>query len=254
MSLEIIGVIHVLPLPGTPHGIYSLQEVLDRAVFDAQQLQKGGVRTAVIENFGDAPFVRGSVEPHVVSMLTLIAHTIVRETGLSLGINVLRNDAISALAIASTCNARFIRVNVHIGSAWTDQGLIQGEAYNTLQYRKKLGLQTDIAADIMVKHAAPAGERPLVDQAKDCLGRGGASHVIVTGASTGSSVNWQHLRLIRDAIPNASIWIGSGLQPSVVEQAKDWANAAIVGTYFHEDAQLDKPLSLQRIEEILSKV
>ena len=44
---------------------------------------------------------------------------------LPLGINVLRNDAFSALAIAAVTGADFIRVNVLSGVTATDQGLIE---------------------------------------------------------------------------------------------------------------------------------
>ena len=51
----------------------------------------------------------------------------------SLGINVLRNDAESALAIAAVVSASCIRVNVHTGARVTDQGVIEGEAAATLR-------------------------------------------------------------------------------------------------------------------------
>ena len=60
---NIIGVIHLLPLPGTPCSTHTFQEVLNRALLDAQALLDGGLQMAIVENFGDAPFVRGSVEP-----------------------------------------------------------------------------------------------------------------------------------------------------------------------------------------------
>ena len=49
-----------------------------------------------------------------------------------------------------------IAASIFMGSAWTDQGLIQGEAYQTLLYRKQVGTQVSIAADVLVKHASPA--------------------------------------------------------------------------------------------------
>ena len=52
--------------------------------------------------------------------------------GLPVGVNVLSNDAASALAIAAATDARFIRVNVHTGSMNTDQGPIHGRAHETL--------------------------------------------------------------------------------------------------------------------------
>ena len=249
-SKHIIGVIHLLPLPGTPCSTHTFQDVLERALLDAQALISGGVQMAILENFGDAPFVRGSVEPHIVSMMTVIALK-VRELGIELGINVLRNDARSALAIAVAVGAKMIRINVHTGAAWTDQGLIQGEAYQTLLYHKRLTAKVEIAADVMVKHATPAGTRSLLDAAKDTLYRGRVDHIIVTGTATGSTVDIEELRQLRTGLPGASIWIGSGVNVENVRGVMNCADGAIVGTYFHEDGDLLKPLDSKRVKVLL---
>ena len=247
----IVGVIHLLPLPGTPCSRYTFQEVLERAMLDAKALKDGGLQMAILENFGDAPFVRGSVDPHIVSMMTVIALR-VREIGLELGINVLRNDARSALAIASAVGAKLIRVNVHTGAAWTDQGLIQGDAYQTLLYKKQLNVDVSIAADIMVKHATPAGTRSMLDAAKDTLYRGQVDHIIVTGTATGATIDLGDLKALRDSLPEASIWIGSGLTLENVRQIMLYADGGIVGTYFHRDGELSSPLDVSRVREFCS--
>jgi len=247
---HIIGVIHLLPLPGTPRAIYTFQEVVERAVRDAQALKSGGVQMAIVENFGDAPFVRDSVEPHIVSMMTVIAVEI-RALGIELGINVLRNDARSALAIAAAVGAKLVRINVHTGAAWTDQGLIQGDAYQTLLYKKRLAVDIAIAADVMVKHATPAGTRSLLDAAKDTLYRGNVDHIILTGTATGSTVDIEDLKQLRERLPVASIWIGSGLSLDNVCQAMAFADGGIVGTYFHEDGDLHKPVDANRVRALI---
>ena len=253
---QIIGVIHLLPLPGSPCASHSFEHVIERALFDAQALQKGGVEMVIIENFGDAPFVRGAVEPHVVSMMTVIGMKI-RDLGLELGVNVLRNDAHAAIAIASAIGASLIRVNVHTGAAWTDQGLIQGDAYQTLLYKKQLGLAGEtiqIAADIMVKHATPAGTRNMLDAAKDTVYRGRADSIIVTGAATGATIDIEELIELRKALPDVSILIGSGVNASNVAQIMKYADGAIVGTYFHAESDLSKPLDVDRVRTLMRLV
>ena len=51
--------------------------------------------------------------------------------------------------------AEFIRVNVLTGIMATDQGLIEGKAYDLLRYRRELGAEVGILADVLVKHARP---------------------------------------------------------------------------------------------------
>ena len=252
--LQVCGVIHLKPLPGTPRGVDSFDIVLTAALVDAHALKEGGVTIAILENFGDTPFVRGRVEPHVVSMMTFIARAIIEQTGLQLGINVLRNDALSAMAIAHTVDAQFIRVNVHTGAAWTDQGLIQGEAYETLQYRKQLGSSVGIAADIMVKHATPAGRRSLVDAAKDTVYRGLADRLIVTGTATGASVDWQEVADLKRILPEVEIWIGSGMTLENLSQAIQYADGVIVGTHFHRDTDIHQRLDMERVRKFVQTV
>ena len=83
------------------------------------------------------------------------------------GVNVLRNDAATALGIAAATGARFVRINVHTGAMVTDQGVIEGRAAETLRERARLGLDhVRVFADVHVKHATPfAGER-LEDAAR----------------------------------------------------------------------------------------
>jgi len=87
------------------------------------------------------------VPPHTVAFMTALGRELRRRFDVPLGVNVLRNDSASALAIAAAVNAAFIRVNIHTGARLTDQGLIQGTAHQTLRYRKLLGCDVKIFAD-----------------------------------------------------------------------------------------------------------
>ena len=69
------------------------------------QLAAGGMQAIVVENFGSWPFPKGTPEqptpPWQVAALTRAALAVQAESGLPTGINVLRNDARAALAIAA---------------------------------------------------------------------------------------------------------------------------------------------------------
>src|SRR6188508_575296 len=126
----VFGMVHLGPLPGAPL-FTSLEAVLEHALRDARALRDGGCDGFVVENFGDRPFTRGRVEAETVAAMTRVIAAITSEVQLPFGVNVLRNDALSALAIAAATGASFIRVNVHTGAAVTDQGIIEGDAYAT---------------------------------------------------------------------------------------------------------------------------
>ncbi|MBX6341896.1 MAG: BtpA/SgcQ family protein, partial [Thermomicrobiaceae bacterium] len=175
---EIIGVIHLAPLPGAPRNQSTISEIIEAALRDALAYQQGGARGLIVENYGDVPFAKDHVEPHTVAAMTLAVRTIVSAAStVRVGVNVLRNDALAAIAIAAIGGASFIRVNVHTGVMVTDQGIIEGRAYETLRYRRLLDQSLQIWADVMVKHATPLDGPTLEEAALDTVRRGLADAV-----------------------------------------------------------------------------
>jgi len=135
------------------------------------------------------------------------------------------------LAVAASTGAAFIRVNVHTGSMFTDQGLIQGEAHLTLRRRRALGSDVAILADVMVKHAAPPPESRLEPTVRDTWYRGLADGLILTGAETGAPVLPEEIRRTRSVLPREGrIWVGSGATPETAATLLDEADGIIVGS------------------------
>ncbi len=251
----IIGVVHLPPLPGDPGFGGSIDEVVAFARADAEALADGGCDAIVVENFGSTPFHKGTADdpmpPVQVAAMTRAAME-VASFGRPIGINCLRNDAAAALSIAAVVGARFVRINVHTGAYVTDQGVIEGCAAATLRLRAALGLhEVAIAADVLVKHAAPLGELTPEDATKDTLLRGRADAVIVTGAATGAAVDATRLTRVRRAAGEAPVWIGSGLTPDNATELAPLVDAAIVGSYFKRDGVLSAPVDRDRVRRLV---
>src|SRR5690242_3026405 len=121
----VIGMVHLAPLPGAPLFSGSLDQVIERALADAAALVSGGVTAIAVENFGDRPFRKNRVEGVTIAAMTRIVTELARAVNLPLGVNVLRNDAHAALAVAAATGAAFIRVNVHTGAVLADQGILE---------------------------------------------------------------------------------------------------------------------------------
>ena len=149
-----------------------MDAVLKRAVADALALSAAGFDGLMVENYWDVPFYRGSVPPESVAAITAAVIAVRAATPLPVGVNVLRNDALAAIGIAAATDARFVRVNVHTGSMWTDQGLVEGRAADTLRLRAKLGSESAILADVHVKHATPPAGSAIGPAAADTWRRG----------------------------------------------------------------------------------
>lgn len=251
----LIGVVHLRPMPGDPaYRDGGFDGVLDAAMRDAEALHRGGADAMIVENFGSAPFPKGTPEqptpPHQVALLTRAVTRCV-ELGIPVGVNVLRNDARSALGIAAASGAAFVRVNVHVGAYVTDQGLIEGRAFETLRYRETLGARdVAILADVRVKHAAPLADVPLSAEVRDALDRGLADAVVVTGEGTGRPVSVELLREVRAAAGDRMVIIGSGMSPERAEALAPFADAAIVGTWLKREGRVDAPVEEARVRQL----
>lgn len=228
----VFGMIHLRALPGAPQ-FTSLDGVIEAALRDARAIRDGGCDGFVIENYGDKPFTRGRVEAETIAAMTRVIVRVAAEVKLPFGVNVLRNDALSALAIAAATDASFIRVNVHTGAMITDQGIIEGDAYTTLRKRAALAPGVLIFADHLVKHATPMGEV----SASDLRERGLADALIITGAATGAAADPARLRDVRAAV-DAPLLLGSGLTADNAGAFHD-ADGAIVGTSLKRDGVVD---------------
>ena len=177
----IFGMVHIKALPGAPMYGGSMAEVIDAAIADAKALAAGGCDGIGAENFGDRPFFATRVPPETIAAMTRVIAAVVAEVRLPVGVNVLRNDARAAIAIAAATGAAFIRINVHTGAMLTDQGIIEGEAAETLRSRARIAPDVAIFADHMVKHATPLVALDVVQSAKDLRERGLADAIIITG-------------------------------------------------------------------------
>jgi membrane complex biogenesis BtpA family protein len=246
----LIAMIHLAGLPGSPDA-RPISEVLSRAEGEAELLAGLGFDALMIENYGDLPFLPGRVEEHTVAAMAVVAWEIARKVSIPLGINVLRNDPISALAIAHLVGGRFIRVNVHTGVRATDQGVIEGRAHETLRYRGRLGAEVLIFADVRVKHSRSIDGMSLEESAREAAYRGLADALIVTGPATGAPTSDADLAEVRRAVPDRPVLVGSGATPDNVAALIDLADGVIVGSTLKEEGRADRPVERSRAERFL---
>lgn len=246
----LVGVVHLSPLPGSPRERLSVDEIISAAVRDALAYQEGGADAVIIENFGDAPFLKDQVEPHTVAAMALAVNAVKSALAIPIGVNVLRNDALAAAGIAAMTGASFIRVNVHTGVTVTDQGIIEGRADRTLRYRKQLGEGFAIWSDIMVKHGTPLGMQSIEDAAADAVHRGLADAVIVTGRATGIAPDPADLARVRAVLPDIPIYVGSGATPETVAGYFPAASGIITGTWTKAGGRIENAVDPERVRKL----
>ncbi len=251
----IVGMVHLLPLPGAPRWGGSMDAVLERALADAEALVAGGVDGLLVENFLDAPFYPDTVPPETTAAMAVVVRAIVRAAApLGVGVNVLRNDAAAALGVAAATGARFIRVNVHTGVMLADQGWLPGRAHETLRLRARLGARVAILADVLVKHATSPAPQDAGQVARDTWERGLADGLIASGTGTGAPTDRGRVIAIKQAVPAAPVWIGSGLTPENAADLLPAADGAIVGSSLARDGRAGHGIDRARVAALMKAV
>jgi hypothetical protein len=253
----VVGMVHLPALPGAPGYGGDRDAIRERALRDAEALASGGADGLLVENYGDAPYYPERVPRHVVAAMTDVAGRVARAVDLPVGVNVLRNDAASALSVAAATGAAFVRVNVHVGARVTDQGIVEGRAHETARLRKRLDADVEILADVGVKHsAALGGDRSPASVAEDAVERGLADGLIVSGDATGRSVDANELRAVagvgrRLGVPT---FVGSGVTPESAADLLDAADGLVVGTAVKEDGETTAPVEEERVADLVAAV
>ncbi len=250
----IIGVVHLLPLPTSARWGGSLSAIVDRAEQEAVALVSGGVDGIIVENFFDAPFPKSRVDPAVVSAMTTVVSRLMELVSLPIGINVLRNDSLSAMAIASCTGAAFIRVNVLSGVMATDQGLIEGCAYELLRYRRELGSHVKIMADVLVKHAQPLSSSDLINALRETIDRGLADAAIISGVATGSPPTLEDLKLAKAAAGGVPIVIGSGANFDNIGSLMQYADGVIVSSSLKRQGKIENSIDPIRVSQFVETI
>ncbi|MCW6508266.1 BtpA/SgcQ family protein [Lichenifustis flavocetrariae] len=229
----LIGVIHLAPLPGAPrYADEGVDAIYTRALDDARAYLDNGCDGVIVENHGDVPFSKpDDIGPEVAAHMAVAADRIRLTLGKPVGINVLANAPIPALAIASASGAGFIRVNQWANAYVANEGLLDGEAAKAMRYRARLRAKgIRIFADAHVKHGAHAitGDRAVEELVRDLVFFD-ADAIIATGQRTGHAADLGYIRQIKQASHLPTL-VGSGVTADNVAAILDIVDGVIVAS------------------------
>jgi membrane complex biogenesis BtpA family protein len=252
----LIGVVHLLPLPGAPdHSGDGVERIYDRALADAQAYQDAGLDGLIVENHGDLPFAKPEdIGPETAAHMAVAADRIRRATALPIGVNVLANAALHALAVASAAGAQFIRINQWANAYVANEGLIEGAAARASRYRRQLGANgVRVFADAHVKHGAHAivEDRPLAELVRD-VEFFNADAVIATGQRTGHAADLDYIRAIKAAASLPTL-VGSGVTPQNVESILEIVDGVIVATALKVEGCWWNPVDPRRAKQFVAR-
>ncbi|MEW5826945.1 MAG: BtpA/SgcQ family protein [Candidatus Bipolaricaulota bacterium] len=249
VAKPLIGMIHLLPVAGSVgYAKRGTKPILDAALRDLYALESGGVDAVLVENLGDAPYARNAPR-ETIAMMSVILQRLVEKAHQPVGVNVLRNDGLAALAIAAAVGATFIRVNVFVGVAFTDQGMIEGQARDLQWLKRDLGTDTAILADVHVKHAA---HLTRLEQAAVDAERNRPDALVITGIGTGRRTRSEDVTAVKQNV-DLPVLVGSGVRIDNVSTYRD-ADGFIVGSSLKVDGRIEGPVDVERVKELAEAV
>jgi membrane complex biogenesis BtpA family protein len=252
----IIGMVHLLPLPGAPgYDFYGMEAIIEHALRDAEALISGGVDGLIVENMWDLPYYVGmDVPPEEMTTQAVAARAIVEAVDVPVGINVIHNGGRVTLAIAVAAGADFIRVCLLTGARVWDTGEFdRGCAAELLRWRKNLGAEhIKLFADVDKKHSVAFPGIDLathIEWTEFYL----ADALIVSGKMTGAAPELEKVRRARE-LATRPILMGSGTTANNIAQFLQYADGAIVGTALKVDGIAENPVDVERVKRYVDAV
>ncbi len=258
-SQPIIGMVHLLPLPGSPR--YNVEQgmkhVIKRALEDTAALVEGGIDGVQVENQFDRPFLKPQeIGFETVAALTAAATSIRAAFRIPMGVNVHLNGVCQAIAVAVAADCQWVRAFELANAYISNAGIVEAAGPEVMRYRAFLRAEQKVMVfgDFHVKHGSHAitADRSLEEQAED-VQAALADAVIITGGRTGSAPTLQDVEHIREAV-RVPLLIGSGLSDANLDQLLPHIDGAIVGTSFKVDGRLENRIDPDRVRLFMEKV
>ena len=210
----------------------------------------------IIENHGDIPFLKpADIGPETTAFLAVITDRVRCNVDVPLGINVLANGALPALAVAKASGAKFIRVNQWANAYVANEGLVEGEAARALRYRASLdAADIRIFADAHVKHGAHAivADRSVAELVRD-VEFFDADAVIATGQRTSDAATMEEIDAIR-AATSLSVLVGSGVTADNVADILARTDGVIVASSLKRDGVWSNEVEEARVRRFMDAV
>ncbi|NBB71841.1 MAG: BtpA/SgcQ family protein [Alphaproteobacteria bacterium] len=253
----VIGVVHCLALPGAPdHDGRAMDEIVARALADAEAYRAAGVDGLIVENHGDIPFAKPEdLGPETAAAMAVLTDRVRAASGLVTGVNVLANGALHALAVAAAAGGAFIRINQWANAYVANEGIVEGPAARALRYRAQLAAKAvRIFADVHVKHGAHAivADRSVEEMARD-VEFFYADVAIATGRRTGDAAALSELRTIAGAT-SLPVLVGSGVDTTNVGDILSLSDGVIIASSLKRDGVWWNPVDPDRAHAFMAEV
>src|SRR5919109_2106601 len=226
----VIGMVHLLPLPGTPFYQEGTMELaLDNVLADATALYQGGADGCLIQTV-DRVYPAGDEADYArVAAMAMIAKAVADATGpeFQIGIQIMLNALKASVAVAKVCGGSFLRCTALVGATVSAVGMVEANPHDFLTYRAHIGAQqVKLIAEVNSRHFRWLGDTSTADIAR-MAARVGADAVEV--AHVDEATNARLVRDIKQAMPQLPVILGGYTTHDNVARRLAEADGGFVG-------------------------
>jgi membrane complex biogenesis BtpA family protein len=244
ISKPLVGMIHLPPLPGAAnYDGTPVREIARTAADEARLLGGEGFDGVMLQNTHDRP-TRIKVRAGTTAALAAVASAVREVVQCDVGVNVHKNDAEAALAVAVSAGASFVRIKVLVGAVIGPEGMVEGAAEEALDLRRDYAGGIEIWADLYELTSWAVATTSIENLADLATRFGQADRLIVTDPTVDASrIAVERVRTT-SALP---VLIGGRTTEQNVAEALASADGVIVGTTLRKSARTDQPLDPEAV-------
>ncbi|MEG2930364.1 MAG: BtpA/SgcQ family protein [Ruthenibacterium sp.] len=256
----IITMLHLDPLPGDPRFHYGdkMERVVEHARADLKALQDGGVDGVMFSNEFSLPYERHMSFITPACMARIIGE-LKSELRVPFGVDCI-SDGQATIELAAAVGANFVRGT--FSGVYVGDGGFYNNDFSQLQ-RRKAALQLDDLK--MLYFINPESDRsmdtrPLVDIAKSTIFKAHPDGLCISANAAGQDVDDELIASVKAGTPDVVVLCNTGCRPDTIVRKLTTADAAVVGTYFKENGQLENDklenvrVDINRVKEFMEAV
>jgi len=250
----IVGMCHLPALPGDPgyDAEGGMEKVLAHGRREIAALQEGGIDGILISNEFSLPYLT-STEPITAIAMARVIGELRSEIHVPFGVNVLW-DGVASIDLAVSTGASFVR-EVYTGVYASDFGMWNTDVGRAARHRARVGASgVRLLYNIVPEAAEYLGDRDLAQMTRSTVFNGVPDGLCVSGLTAGAATDTSTLKVVKEHAGDVPVFVNTGVRPDTIAESLEYADGAIVGTWFKRDGVFANDVEQARVAELMGVV
>lgn len=248
----VIAMLHLSALPGDPgfDSTGGLAAVVDRAKYELDALQEGGVDGIMFSNEFSLPYLT-KTEPITAITMARIVGELLSNISVPYGVNVLW-DGRASIDLAVATGAQYVR-EIFTGVYASDFGLWNTNIGEVARHRARVGGErVKLFFNIVPESAQYLTDRDLTSITKTTVFATLPDAICVSGLTAGAPTETHALTTVKAAAGSVPVFVNTGVRAHNIGEQLAVADGAIVGTYFKEGGIFANRADTARVTELMN--